>query len=159
MKALSIKQPWASLIANGIKNIENRTWKTNFRGRIYIHASSVGIKEKFSAINEIQRQMIANYPKFNPLYFNDLHRSAIIGEVDIIDCVINHPSIWAKKSEFQCCGCFPTNDCNPCSDFKRQKEKGIKPIYNWVLANPILYDKPILNVKGKLSFWDFEIKH
>ena len=38
-KAISIKQPWASLIAHGIKNIENRTWKTNFRGRIYIHAS------------------------------------------------------------------------------------------------------------------------
>lgn len=27
MKAISIKQPWASLIAHGIKNIENRTWK------------------------------------------------------------------------------------------------------------------------------------
>ena len=30
------------------------------------------------------------------------------------------------------------------------------PIYNWVLANPVLYEKPILNVKGKLSFWEFE---
>ena len=40
MKALSIKQPWASLIAHGIKDIENRNWKTHFRGRIYIHASA-----------------------------------------------------------------------------------------------------------------------
>ena len=39
MKALSIKQPWASLIAHGIKDIENRTWRTHFRGKIYIHAS------------------------------------------------------------------------------------------------------------------------
>jgi len=31
--------------------------------------------------------------------------------------------------------------------------KANKPIYNWVLANAKLYDKPILNVKGKLSFW------
>jgi hypothetical protein len=37
-KALSIKQPWASLIAHGIGR-ENRTWKTHFRGKIYIHAS------------------------------------------------------------------------------------------------------------------------
>ena len=44
MKALSIKQPWASLIAHGIKDIENRTWKTNFRGRIYIHACGKPIK-------------------------------------------------------------------------------------------------------------------
>ncbi|RZJ91586.1 MAG: ASCH domain-containing protein, partial [Chryseobacterium sp.] len=39
MKSLSIKQPWASLIASGIKDIENRTWATKYRGRIYIHAS------------------------------------------------------------------------------------------------------------------------
>jgi hypothetical protein len=49
MKALTVKQPWASLIVEGIKNIENRTWKTNFRGRILIHAATqseyVGIRE------------------------------------------------------------------------------------------------------------------
>lgn len=38
MKALSIRMPWAYLCARGIKNIENRTWDTNFRGRFYIHA-------------------------------------------------------------------------------------------------------------------------
>ncbi|RZK62259.1 MAG: ASCH domain-containing protein, partial [Pedobacter sp.] len=35
MKALSIKQPWATLISTGIKDIENRTWATKHRGRIY----------------------------------------------------------------------------------------------------------------------------
>lgn len=143
MKALSIKQPWASLICTprndnpllGIKDIENRTWKTNFRGRVYIHASGNGVKEKFLAMNQEQREEAAKHENFNPLYFDDLHRSAIIGEVDIVDCVINHPSIWAEKAS------FPSDS---------------KPIYNWVLANPVLYEKPILNVKGKLSFWEFE---
>ena len=32
MKALTIKQPWASLIVHGIKDIENRTWRTDYRG-------------------------------------------------------------------------------------------------------------------------------
>jgi len=36
MKAISIKQPWASFIIEGYKNIENRTWPTKFRGRILI---------------------------------------------------------------------------------------------------------------------------
>lgn len=63
---------------------------------------------------------------------------AIIGEVDIIDCVINHPSIWAEKTDL-----YKANS----------KEYPDKIIYNWVLANAVLYDKPILNVKGKLSFW------
>jgi len=30
-------------------------------------------------------------------------------------------------------------------------------LYNWVLSNPILFDKPILNVKGKLGFWDYDL--
>lgn len=39
MKALSIKDPWASLIVAGKKTIELRTWRTNYRGPILIHRS------------------------------------------------------------------------------------------------------------------------
>jgi hypothetical protein len=39
VKALSIRQPWAWLIVNGQKDIENRCWKTHFRGKIYVHAA------------------------------------------------------------------------------------------------------------------------
>lgn len=39
MKVLSIKEPYASLIKNNIKKIETRSWKTNYRGKLYIHAS------------------------------------------------------------------------------------------------------------------------
>lgn len=39
MKALSVKQPWATLIANGKKTIETRKWKTNYRGKILICSS------------------------------------------------------------------------------------------------------------------------
>lgn len=39
MKALSIKEPWASLIIEGKKTIELRTWSINYRGPILIHRS------------------------------------------------------------------------------------------------------------------------
>ena len=39
MKILSIRQPHAYLIIEGIKTIENRTWETDYRGRLLIHAS------------------------------------------------------------------------------------------------------------------------
>ena len=133
MKALSIKQPWASLIAYGIKNIENRTWKTKFRGKIYIHSSA-----KF-AFRDFDGMLDDNQLKLAKELNCVLHTSAIIGEVDIIDCVINHSSIWAEESEFNL-------------GFEDDKI-----IYNWVLANPVLYEKPILNVKGKLSFWEPDI--
>lgn len=38
MKALTICQPYAELIMNGSKPIENRTWSTNYRGPLAIHA-------------------------------------------------------------------------------------------------------------------------
>src|SRR5689334_19975166 len=39
MKALSLKQPWTSIVASGLKNIENRKWSTSFRGPVLLHAS------------------------------------------------------------------------------------------------------------------------
>ncbi len=39
MKALSLTQPWASLVAIGAKNIETRSWSTGYRGWLAIHAS------------------------------------------------------------------------------------------------------------------------
>ena len=154
MKAISIKQPWASLIVHGIKDIENRTWATKYRGKVLIHASGTWFKYPNSdstlgdLFTDFQWEKIReNYDKnlysiLEPKAIIDrLPTSAIIGEVEIIDCVINHESIWAEKNII-----FQEEEKN---DEKYQ-------IFNWVLANPIFYEKPILNVKGKLSFWEFE---
>jgi len=151
MKALSIKQPWASLIAHGIKDIENRTWRTHFRGRIYIHASAKWDErskgnDASKLLTTIQYNSIPH--QIHGLFLDqgvivkdsEIPLSAIIGEVEIIDCVVGHPSIWAEKAP----------------DDEPERFMFYAPIYNWVLANPILYDKPILNVKGKLSFWEFQ---
>ena len=40
MKVLTIKQPWATLIMQGDKRFEFRSWKTKYRGELYIHTSS-----------------------------------------------------------------------------------------------------------------------
>lgn len=42
------------------------------------------------------------------------------------------------------------------SELERVRGEYVKPIYNWVAKDPILFDKPILNVKGRLNFWDFD---
>ena len=132
MKAISIKQPWASLIAHGIKDIENRTWKCpqKYIGqRVLIHASKTTVKEGWSALTETQLERV--FPHKNKLYGDNeyLPNGAIIGSVVIVDCVQNHPSVWAEK------GCW-----------------------NWGLKDAVLFNKPIMNVKGKLSFWDFKME-
>ena len=143
MKALSIKQPWASLIAHGIKDVENRTWKTKFRGRILIHVSAP-TKFKVDLTNDQTKLAI---PVLKTAIEGTMPFGAIIGEVDIVDCVMNHSSIWAEKTETEGITDVNTGEFIP---YRKQK-----PVYNWVLANPVLYDTPILNVKGKLSFWEF----
>lgn len=40
MYALTVKQPWASAIMAGLKRVENRTWRTDYRGPLAIHAGS-----------------------------------------------------------------------------------------------------------------------
>lgn len=37
---LTVRQPWASLIAHGLKDVENRRWATPHRGRLLVHAAS-----------------------------------------------------------------------------------------------------------------------
>lgn len=141
MKTLSIKQPWASLIIENIKNIENRTWKCpeKYIGqRILVHASSaktIGLMANY--LNK--DQLLAFREKFGWSGLDFLEpRGAIIGSVEIVDCVINHPSVWAEKTDMHTVGW------------------STKPIYNWVLANPIKFSEPI-PAKGKLMFWDFDL--
>lgn len=140
MKTITIKQPYADVIVEGIKDIENRTWPTKFRGRVLIHASAMQVKARNVNYphNEIWQMFV---PKDNLMraYFSKNTTSAIVGSVEIIDCVINHPSAWAEK-------------CEPIYRFGT--DKIVQATYNWVLANPIKFPEPI-PAKGKLSFWDY----
>ena len=128
MKAISIKQPWASLIAHGIKDIENRTWKCHqeyIGQRVLIHASKTVVGWRESPLNFHQRE-VAREHGFS---FDELPKGAIIGSVVIAACVKYNPSVWAEK------GCW-----------------------NWVLKDAVLFDKPIRDVKGKLSFWNYNLE-
>lgn len=127
MKALTVKQPWASLIALGLKDVENRTWKTNYRGRILIHAGMTAAEGGWKALNKAQIESTVN---MKGRLFDDngrMPKGAIIGSVEIVDCVQNYPSIWAEQG-----------------------------VWNWVLKNPVMFDEPITGVKGKLSLWEYE---
>lgn len=87
MKALSIRQPWAWLIVNGYKDVENRTWPTNFRGRFLIHAG----KHLDPAMEKIRRDIEARFHIKLP---EDFERKGIVGEAELVDCVKKCPSAW-----------------------------------------------------------------
>ena len=168
MKTLSIRQPFASLICRGIKTIENRSWKTTYRGKLLIHASGKplawpafdflphdfvkGYQKYFGTsiktmpkefaffcnwISELDKFYHLETKSFNqPIDIKErakkygfaLPAQAIIGEADIVDIIQNSKEVFA----------IPGN-------------------YHWVMANPVLYEKPILNVMGKLNLWEYEL--
>lgn len=109
MKAISIKQPWASLIAHGIKDIENRTWacpKKYIGQRVLIHASVKGSNFWDSPVTGLVDNFLRNISK-SGTDWSKYPFGAIIGSVEIVDCVINHPSIWAERTENYTIGMNP----------------------------------------------------
>lgn len=73
VKVISIKQPWASLIVEGYKKFEFRTWKTKYRGEILIHASKTIDKEQLKRFTNLK----LNYPT-----------GQIIGKAYLSDCLV-----------------------------------------------------------------------
>lgn len=142
-KAISVKQPWAYLLCAGIKPIENRTWPLpeKYKGeRVFIHASKSQYKYPWDVLNKAQNELLLQRQEI--ITGAALEYGAIIGSVRFVDCVTNHPSIWAEH--------WVTKDWhNGVFGGTYDRE-----VYNWVVADPILFDEPIPNVKGKLSFWD-----
>lgn len=73
MKVLTIREPWASLIINGYKKYEFRSWKTNYRGKILIHTSQ-----------KIEKEMLSRFKDYNLNYVS----GSIIGEAELTDCIL-----------------------------------------------------------------------
>lgn len=131
-KVLTVRQPYASLLVNGIKDVENRSRRTNYRGTVLIHASAKmhDVVEKLSGYLQdgvpligIEKDIMREAD-----YAESYDRmSAILGSVDIVDCVQNHPSEWAEKGQ-----------------------------WHWVCANARRFEHPIYDVKGKLGIWEWE---
>ena len=83
MKAITIKQPYASLIAAGLKEYEFRTWKTNYRGEILIHAGKGIDKDAMKKFESFKLE----YPT-----------GCIIAKAKLTDCV---PVTEAVKEELR----------------------------------------------------------
>lgn len=127
MKTLSVRQPWASLLVSGLKDIENRTWTPNFKGRILIHASAAKVPKRFAEMNVFEvnnvienEQMFGNFPEYE-----DLEYSAIVGYITINDDTDDADSLWAEPVDHQ-----------------------------WHMVDAYIFDEPIRNVKGKLNLYE-----
>ena len=130
MKVLSLTEPYATLIKNGMKTIETRSWKTNYRGKLYIHASSTKIPKAYKDNKELM----------SLVDINNLNYGNIICMCDLVDCV-------EMTDEF-------------INDIKRNKKNeyltGVysNGRYAWIFNNIEILDNPI-KAKGHLGIWNY----
>jgi hypothetical protein len=130
MRALSLYQPWASLIVYGYKRIETRRWSTTYRGTLLIHAN----KNKrwmpdFSRL--LHEAGLPDAMKDLPMPFG-----AALGSVEVVDC---------RKSEG-----FLESDVGTQEMALGNFSPGR---YGWVLRNPVVFPRPVYCV-GHLGLWD-----
>jgi hypothetical protein len=122
MKVLSVRQPWASalLLPQIGKDVENRSWRTNYRGPLVIHASQKPEGDpRDMFIDLVPKPVLAR------LDSTDFACGAILGIVDLFDCVEESQSKWADWD----------------SD------------WYWLVRNPRILAKPI-PCNGRLQLWD-----
>lgn len=129
MKVLSIKEPYASLIKEQIKLIETRSFKTNYRGQLYIHAS------KSKVLNDEKTKQVLKLLKNK-----DFNYGYIIAKCQLIDCVYMDEEFIKKIKK------------NPneylCGEYKVGR-------YAWILKDIEPIDE-IIKAKGRLNIWNYE---
>ena len=128
MKVITVKQPFASLIANGIKEYEFRTWKTKYRGELLIHAGK-GIDKK--AMKKFEKYNL-DYPK-----------GSIIAKVNLVDCIKIDDEVrkeLEKKNPFVYSNKIKDTEWEGYG-FKLENVEKIDPI----------------EINGKLGLWDYDI--
>ena len=133
MKVLSLTEPCATLIKEKKKLIETRSWKTSYRGELYIHASSTAIPKDWKNDREFMA-LVNNIP---------LNFGNIICKCNLVDCVYMTKeyveNMKINNHQEYICGKY---------------EEGR---YAWILENIQVLDNPI-KAKGHLSIWNYNDK-
>lgn len=94
MIALSIRQPWAWLILNAGKDIENRDWKTPYRGHCLIHASKSGTKQDYQDAFDFLDSIDLTHLILDIPARGQIEKGGVIGAVDIVGCTDTSDSPW-----------------------------------------------------------------
>lgn len=143
MKAITVIQPWASLLAEGAKLYETRSWKTNYRGEILIHA---GKKDPLFGISAMSDEAwtdacIALGIHGTVNRFEHLPTGAIIGKTRLVNCIEITPEFSERMRRD-----FPTE--YSFGDFTPGR-------YAWAMKDTEAFDEPIW-LSGKQGLWNYD---
>lgn len=145
MKALSLMQPWATLIAQGAKRIETRNWSTSYRGPLAIHASK--------SLPRWVVDVVRSEPQFAAALGNqaldDLPRGCIVATCQLV--AVKFIPLGGDGWDW----IGPTGRQYDYTITNRERAFGDFTIgrYAWLLADVRPIDAPI-PAKGALGLWE-----
>lgn len=140
MKAITIHQPWATLIAIGAKRYETRSWSTKHRGPLAIHAAK---KIDLSACREgVIRSVLAEYG----YYEENLPTGLIVATSMLKDC-IKSVETWTDGYVLEN-GLYIYSPEYEYGDFTPGR-------FAWELTDVKQLEKPIL-AKGQQGLWNWQ---
>ena len=166
MKAITIYQPYASLIATEHKIYETRTWPTKYRGPIAIHAGQYTtsiISPPLSVWRELEN-CFTDYK-----LRKELPRGAVIATAELVNVwrIVYHPGINVNEAKYIPIGAESLATDKHAPDFgdffvPTEKEKAFgmwEPgNYAWELRNVKILPEPI-PAKGKQGLWNWEAEN
>jgi hypothetical protein len=141
MKAITIHQPWATLIALGEKEYETRSWPTKYRGPIAIHA---GMKLNKEAIQE--KVIYMAILEHGHHVMRDMPQGAIVATAVLEDC-IKSVETWTDGYVLEN-GVYVYSPEYDFGDFTPGR-------YAWKLSNVKMLPEPI-PAKGQQGLWNWE---
>lgn len=88
IRCLSVRQPWAWLIAAGYKDVENRTWPTRYRGLLAIHAARQ-VHEVYASGSRFPLPAGLAVPAPDAI-----ERGGVVAIAELVGCVTASASPW-----------------------------------------------------------------
>lgn len=142
MKALSLTQPWASLVALGAKEVETRSWRSEYRGPLVIHAA-----KNYPAWARESAEEMFFHRALGGQHADTLPLGAGLCVVELLGCIrIDAAGTWAVQLE-QALGHKPLADEIHFGNYDPGR-------YAWALRRLRVFSKPI-PCRGSLSLWDW----
>lgn len=165
VNCLSIKNPLSYLVAAGVKDVENRTWQTPYRGKLYIHSSG---QYDYFCYDESHNKMLGAevFERVNALPDADRHTIAMGRFYDWQCQKYGLDSLFYKDANFAAYEKYGPQIISHAIigtvdliDVVKDSGSpwGEKNCYHWILENAELFDKPIRGVEGRLKIFQTNI--
>jgi len=178
IQCLSVKNPRSYLICYGICNVENRSWKTDFRGRLFIHSTGQYSYSGMPDFSEYPMPVVAEFNRFLTeieklettgryigfaehgvqVYLKNerAHADRTVFEYNLLSDVYNFTIANPEKPYFLTNALIGHVDLVDVVE-ESHSDWAEKGAFHWIFENPVLLRKPLTRIPGDSNIWELDV--